>query len=113
MSRISETPKGVLETYDWQDVAEDLQEQLQEANESITWWKDRWTAQVNLRKECFEENEQLRTELNTLKSDIDKAVKYIKENKLYNFSYDKEEIFYTVSDKKARNKLLSILDGDQ
>ena len=24
MSRISETPKGVLETYDWQDVAEDL-----------------------------------------------------------------------------------------
>ena len=31
MSRISETPKGVLETYDWQDVAEDLQEQLQEA----------------------------------------------------------------------------------
>ena len=101
MSRISETPKGVLETYDWQ------------ANESITWWKDRWTAQVNLRKECFKENEHLQMELNTLKSDIDKAIKYIKENKLYNFSYDKEEIFYTVSDKKARNKLLSILDGDQ
>lgn len=28
MSRISETPEGVLETYDWQDVAEDLKEQL-------------------------------------------------------------------------------------
>lgn len=24
---MSETPEGVLETYDWQDVAEDLQEQ--------------------------------------------------------------------------------------
>lgn len=28
MSRISETPDNVLETYDWQDVAEDLQEKL-------------------------------------------------------------------------------------
>ena len=62
--------------------------------------------------ELREETEQLRTELNTLKSDIDKAIKYIKENKLYNFSHDKEEIFYTVSDKKARNKLLNILGGD-
>ena len=34
--------------------------------------------------ELREENEQLRTELNTLKSDIDKAIKYIKENKLLN-----------------------------
>lgn len=31
MSRISETPKGVLETYDWQDVAEDLQERINKA----------------------------------------------------------------------------------
>ena len=28
MSRMSETPKGVLETYDWEDVAEDLQERI-------------------------------------------------------------------------------------
>ena len=45
------------------------------------------------------------------KSRIEKAVEYIKKNKLYNFSYDKEEIFYTVSDKKARNKLLNILQN--
>ena len=31
MSRISETPKGVLETYDWQDVAKDLQERINKA----------------------------------------------------------------------------------
>lgn len=31
MSRMSETPKGVLETYDWQDVAEDLQERINKA----------------------------------------------------------------------------------
>ena len=31
MSRISETPKGVMETYDWQDVAEDLQERINKA----------------------------------------------------------------------------------
>lgn len=42
MSRISETPKGVLETYDWQDVAEDLQERIDRAikillDESITY----------------------------------------------------------------------------
>lgn len=35
MSRISETPKGVLETYDWQDVAEDLQERIEKAIEYI------------------------------------------------------------------------------
>ena len=52
-------------------------------------------------------------EYQQLENKINKTIKYIKENKLYNFSYDKEEIFYTVSDKKARNKLLSILDGDQ
>ena len=48
MSRISETPKGVLETYDWQDVAEDLQEKLDKYKEEInkltaesTEWEER------------------------------------------------------------------------
>lgn len=36
MSRISETPKGVLETYDWQDVAEDLQERINKALTLLT-----------------------------------------------------------------------------
>ena len=35
MSRMSETPKGVMETYDWQDVAEDLQERIDKAIEYI------------------------------------------------------------------------------
>lgn len=35
MSRMSETPKGVMETYDWQDVAEDLQERIDKARKMI------------------------------------------------------------------------------
>ena len=35
MSRMSETPEGVLETYDWQDVAEDLQERIDKALTNI------------------------------------------------------------------------------
>lgn len=35
MSRMSETPEGVLETYDWQDVAEDLQERIDKAIEIL------------------------------------------------------------------------------
>lgn len=35
MSRMSETPKGVMETYDWQDVAEDLQERIDKTIELI------------------------------------------------------------------------------
>ena len=43
MSRISETPKGVLETYDWEDVAEDLKERIDKTielvNSLIIFWK--------------------------------------------------------------------------
>lgn len=35
MSRMSETPEGVLETYDWEDVAEDLQERIDKALTNI------------------------------------------------------------------------------
>lgn len=35
MSRISETPDGVLETFDWQDVAEDLQERIDKIKDLI------------------------------------------------------------------------------
>lgn len=38
MSRISETPDGVLETYDWQDVAEDLKEKLIKIKEIISYY---------------------------------------------------------------------------
>ena len=41
MSRISETPNGVLETYDWQDVAEDLKEKLNKQKEIINKIKEK------------------------------------------------------------------------
>ena len=41
MSRISETPDGVLETYDWQDVAEDLKEKLNKQKEIINKIKEK------------------------------------------------------------------------
>lgn len=41
MSRISETPDGVLETYDWQDVAEDLKEKLNKQKKIINKIKEK------------------------------------------------------------------------
>ena len=41
MSRISETPDGVLETYDWQDVAEDLKEKLNKQKKMINKIKEK------------------------------------------------------------------------
>lgn len=40
MSRMSETPEGVMETYDWQDVAEDLQETIDKALRIIDKYKE-------------------------------------------------------------------------
>lgn len=82
---------------------------LRAENESLYDTVKMYSARID---ELRKENEQLRTELNTLKLQIDKTIKYIKENKLYNFSYDREEIFFNVTDKKVRNKLLNLLNGD-
>ena len=41
------------------------------------------------------------------------AIRYIQNNQLYNFDYDKEELFEIVSDKVAKEYLLYILNkGD-
>lgn len=41
------------------------------------------------------------------------AIRYIQNNQLYNFDYDKEELFEIVSDKVAKEYLLNILNkGD-
>lgn len=45
------------------------------------------------------------------KSRCEKAIKYINNNKLYDFDYDKEELFEIVSDKIAKEYLLNILNG--
>ena len=47
-----------------------------------------------------------------LKNRINKAIKYIQNNKLYDFIYDDEELFEVVSDKVAKDYLLNILGGD-
>ena len=45
------------------------------------------------------------------KENIIKEVrKYIVTHKLYNFKYDNEELFEIVTDKKAKDELLKILD---
>ena len=38
------------------------------------------------------------------------AIRYIQNNQLYNFDYDKEELFEIVSDKVAKDDLLNILN---
>lgn len=92
-----------------------LQQELKETNESITWWQNRWTAQVNLRKKYFEENEHLETQLNTLKSKINKAIEYIKNNSLYyeDYDYDLYEELYLadIVDSEAKQDLLNILQN--
>lgn len=133
MSRVSETPDNVLETYDWQDVAEDLQNklanaqytinklidgnnkvnkenkqlkvELQEANDSITWWQNRFNAverdnkqlnnEIQLRIKSIEKLEnniiEYQRKIQTIKRNckrdkaklrnrIDKAIEYIKPN---------------------------------
>ena len=47
-----------------------------------------------------------------LQDRIDKAVKYLLKNKLYNFKYDEEELFEITTDKKAKDDLLNILQGE-
>lgn len=65
-----------------------------------------------------QENKQLKekllihpTETYLRQTRIDKAIEYINKNQLYNFDYDEEEIFEIVSDKIAKEYLLSILKG--
>ena len=52
------------------------------------------------------------TEMYDYKSRCEKAVEYINKNQLYNFDYDKEELFEIVSDRIAKDYLLHILQGD-
>lgn len=66
MSRMSETPKGVMETYDWQDVAEDLQERIDKAIEYIEKYK-----REGMGEEWFETSTPVSYLLKTLKGDSD------------------------------------------
>lgn len=47
------------------------------------------------------------------KTRCEKAIEYIKENYLFDFKYDNEEIFEIVSDDKATKDLLEILEENK
>lgn len=58
---------------------------------------------------CFE---CLMETLEIYQDRINKAIEYIKENYLFDFKYDNEEIFEIITDDKATRELLEILKGD-
>lgn len=55
---------------------------------------------------------EIEKENKELQDRIDKAVKYLLKNKLYKFKYDEEELFEITTDKKAKDDLLNILQGE-
>lgn len=68
--------------------------------------------QLKVDDEMLQEEKELYDYTIELKSKINKAIRYLKNNKLYDFDYDEEELFERVSDKIAKGYLLSILKGD-
>lgn len=105
---LKELYEQALKDYD------DLQQELQESNESITWWTNRFNA---LSKENKKLNKQLEMvmkkeypfivengiicrknkEIQDYKSRIDKAIEYIKENeKEYGSLEDNERIILNI-----------------
>ena len=55
---------------------------------------------------------KLEKENKELQERIDKVIKYLLKNKLYKFKYDEEELFEIITDKKAKDDLLNILQGE-
>ena len=68
--------------------------------------------QLKVDDEMLLEEKELYDYAIELKNRISEAIRYLKNNKLYNFNYDEEELFEIVSDKVAKDYLLNILDGD-
>ena len=62
--------------------------------------------------ELLQEEKELLDYTIELKNRVNKAIKYIQNNKLYDFIYDDEELFEKVSDKTTKDYLLYILRGD-
>ena len=57
------------------------------------------------------ENIDLENKLKQKEDIIDKVEDYIIKHKLFNYVYDKEELYETVTDDRARADLLEILDN--
>ena len=65
-----------------QNLRQELKEQIdenQELNDGVTWWKNRYEAQVKINEEHQKLNGELRKEIDGLTTVIDLAKEYIKE----------------------------------
>ena len=62
------------------------------------------------RNELYISNQEKDKEIERLNNIIKEVREYIVTHKLYCFKYDNEELFEIVTDKKAKDKLLEILD---
>lgn len=62
------------------------------------------------RNELYISNQEKDKEIEILNNIIKEVREYIVTHKLYCFKYDNEELFEIVTDKKAKDKLLKILD---
>lgn len=61
-------------------------------------------------EEIILEYDRLNNIIEQLENIRKEAIRYIQNNQLYNFDYDKEELFEIVSDKVAKEYLLNILN---
>ena len=86
-------------------------ERLKEIEDSINLQLE-LCKQLKVDDEMLQEEKELYDYTIKLKNRISEAIRYLKNNKLYNFDYDEEEIFEVVSDKVAKDYLLYILKGD-
>ena len=93
-----------------------------EANELLNYitnlQKENQELQITV-NDCKQEKENFRKlkeryqlEKEIYKSRNEKVVEYLLNNKLYMFKYDDEELFEITTDKKAKDDLLNILQGD-
>lgn len=66
-----------------EELRKELKDQIEEnkeLNDSITWWKNRYEAQVKINEEHKKLNGELRKEIDGLVTVIDLAKNYMKEN---------------------------------
>ena len=112
LERISLPPeltkdKNFMELYDIPSY-EDLQqkvEELEKENKELNrmcelYGQSLYNADLTKAEKRVEQLENIRKE----------AIRYLENNQLYNFDYDKEELFEIVSDKIAKEYLLNILN---
>lgn len=83
-----------------EELRKELKDQIEEnkeLNDSITWWKNRYEAQVKINEEHQKINSELRKEIDGLVTVIDLAKNYIKSNEEeYGSLEDNEKIILEI-----------------